>query len=103
MMNEVIKQDCAKCERQPDLKKAWHCEPQKEIKYVLYPHAPWRIELNHCPLRGLPVEVFRVCYAWHYFKKGVMPFGGGLLDQPALLIDSFSALDRFTAELERDV
>jgi hypothetical protein len=42
---------------------------------------------------------------WWYgnFKKGLLPVDGGLLDQPALMMEQFRVIDGAVASIEHDI
>lgn len=54
--------------------------------------------LDRCPAKIIPPEVKDYIRYYAYYKKGHLPFKGGIADQPKILIEIFDILE--SAEIE---
>lgn len=53
-----------------------------------------------CPVRGVG-QYLPLLQVWHLYQKGMLPQAGGVLDQPALLIDALEVIDRCVGEIRK--
>ncbi|MGR8917983.1 MAG: hypothetical protein ACU85V_00070 [Gammaproteobacteria bacterium] len=51
------------------------------------------IETNVCPKRLVPQYAWELLRLHAFFEKGVLPFAGGLYDQPAMFVDAMAVID----------
>jgi hypothetical protein len=61
--------------------------------------------LDRCPRRLLldqPQDVAEVFWWYQNYRRGLLPVDGGLLDQPALLMECFSVIDSAIATYEAE-
>lgn len=50
-----------------------------------------------CPRRVVSNAAWELIALWRHFKQGVMPVGGGLLDQPAIYCRAMEFIDAAVA------
>jgi len=94
--------NCQKCikkysESARDLRKSCFTKRQKPI--ISYEG----INYYKCPSNWSNSGVFRLIDMFRFFKNGMLPFEGGLLNQPAKLIDVFSLFDNLLFEHQKDL
>ena len=53
---------------------------------------------DRCVAKMLPIEVKEYIKYYGYYKKGFLPFRGGVSEQPAKLLDIFDILESAEAE-----
>jgi len=81
------------------LKEAWHCEPQPEIVYAIYPGTPKEMPLYQCPLRYCTREVREALFLHGHYKAGTLGAVCDRLPLPATAIAAFLVLDKIFSEL----
>lgn len=77
-------------------------EAQKKFRGCFgNPVQPYLIDgkpADRCVVKLLPVEMKDYIRYYEYYKKGLLPFRGGISEQPAKLLDIFDILE--AAEME---
>lgn len=53
---------------------------------------------DRCVAKLLPIEIRDYIRYYEYYKKGLLPFRGGISEQPAKLLDIFDILESAEAE-----
>ena len=90
--------DCKTCNEY--LKEYRGCK--KKAERPLWEEIPEYGELWRCPLAVIPENIYQVLDLYRNCRRrgeygmeanGILPNPGGLLDQPAVLIDAFNVLD----------
>ncbi len=56
------------------------------------------LRFSTCPGNFVRPQVSALLSAYAQFKQGVMPYAGGLMDQPAKIIELFDVIDSHVAE-----
>jgi len=57
--------------------------------------------LDRCPVRAIPIEVKEYIRYYSYYKKGILPFRGGLSEQPMKLLDIFDVIESKEIEVQQ--
>jgi hypothetical protein len=57
--------------------------------------------LDRCPIKKIPAEVSEYIRYYSYYKKGILPFRGGLSEQPAKLLDIFDVIESKEIEVQK--
>lgn len=58
--------------------------------------------LDRCPAKAIPLEVRDYIMYYSYYKKGHLPFSGGLIRQPIKLLQIFSILESAEIDVMKD-
>jgi len=74
------------------------CSVKKESPVVTYQN----IKYFTCPSNFYNSGTAQLIDMFRHFRLGVLPFEGGLFDQPSKLIDCFNLLENLTLELQKD-
>lgn len=75
------------------------CSVKKPQPILNYRH----INYFKCPSNWYNSGTARLLDMFRFFNSGVLPFEGGLLNQPAKLIDVFSLFDALIHEHQKDL
>jgi hypothetical protein len=100
-MKADLKISCRKCVKQPEFKKEWACEGQDTPLLTLYRGTPIEFNLYRCPLHPTVINP-AIKWAFEYYsrwKEKCLPFGGGHMEQPAIIRDIETIIDTALAEL----
>lgn len=81
--------NCQDCHNNEALKKFRGCEkPTERVQYIRDGE-----ELHRCPASVIPRDMNIYIELYAYYKKGMLPFEGGVSKQPAKLMEIFSILE----------
>jgi hypothetical protein len=69
---------------------------RKEIEGKIPERCPKRLFLDQ------PEDMAEIFWWYGNYKKGLLPVGGGILDQPALMMELFMVIDGAVATIEHD-
>ena len=88
--------DCAACERRPQLKQDWGCERDGKFLY----------DMGGVPTRRCPIalqrhaDVIGALGLYAHYKRGHLPNGSGLRGETAFFRASMLVLDALSSEAE---
>ncbi|MEA3225401.1 MAG: hypothetical protein U9Q07_05580 [Planctomycetota bacterium] len=71
---------------------------KKKIMSVIYRNTPYQMDLDKCYMKYVSPDVSTVLTLHDHFRNGCMPFAGGVMDQPAVLLDAFNLVSLYMAE-----
>ena len=57
---------------------------------------------DRCVVKLLPIEIKDYIRYYEYYKKGFLPFRGGVSEQPIKLLDIFDILESAEMEMMKD-
>lgn len=79
-----------------------HFEAYKKVKgCVSTPKTNYQVEgfkINKCLGNFTSREVYSYFEMFKMYERGIMPFGGAMVDQPAKVIDLFNMIEQLKAE-----
>lgn len=94
---------CALCDRSEDAKKGFGCDEIREKAIIPITHYEHRIDFYTCPGNFYTQSVCELLFIKEQFDKGVMPYGGALMEQPAKFIETMRLIDATQIRIEEEI
>jgi len=96
--------DCEAC-REKKLYKYRGCDGHRRIGKAVEPIALDRFgreKVDYCPRLAVNRMTFKAIQLWQFYKKGFLPYKGGILNQPYKAIQWFQVIDPEVSKVEED-
>jgi len=96
--------DCEAC-REKKLYRYRGCDGYRRTGKAVEPIALDRFgqfRVDFCPKLAVNKTVIRAIWLWQFYKRGILPYEGGALNQPYRIIQWFQTIDAELSKVEAE-
>ncbi len=96
--------DCEAC-REKELYKYRGCDGHRRVGKAVEPIAldrfgSWKVDC--CPRLYITKKALTAVRLWQFYKKGFLPYEGGILNQPYRVVQWFQVIDAEVSKIEEE-
>lgn len=88
--------DCQKCST--NKRKSYGCENETKEPFLLIDGEG----IRRCPRKLITKQSAEYIKFYGYYEKGYLPNAGGILEQPAKLMDAITVIENMLAEMREE-